>query len=303
MLSSLLLLLLDPFPSHHSSAAMHSKAPPSPSLNSQAGSVISFSMQPNELRLVPLERDKISEQLRDAENIRYAAYRAAAKLEILQSGLKLDNIRFGVVCNVFHHHGMTSGENDVVLDVSEANDIVSDIFFAASKGRVYHTPPMDVEALTAAALKYAFLIYDNQGTGGILVKSLKVFFVLLCNGRLRDKFLYLFRQFEDSSNSVSKKALVSMLNTVAHFAEFFGEAISFGLSLVEGSANQCFAHYNNTNSNDAAGLTEDTFTRWLLQEPQIMVWLPTHFRMVSAKGIRHGLRCNHCKLEDIIGMR
>ena len=55
------------------------------------------------------------------------------------------------------------------------------------------------------------------------MKSLKVFFVLLCNGRLRDKFLYLFRQFEDSSNSVSKKALLSMLKTVAHFAEFFGK--------------------------------------------------------------------------------
>ena len=71
--------------------------------------------------------------------------------------------RFGIVCNVFHHHGLTSGENDVVLDASEANDIVSDILFAASKGRVYHTPPMDVEALTAAALKYAFLIFDNKG--------------------------------------------------------------------------------------------------------------------------------------------
>ena len=147
---------------HHGHA--HSKkAPPSPSLNSQAGSVISFSMQPNEQRLVPLERDQISEQLRDAERIRYAAYRAAAKLEILQAGLKLDNIRFGIVCNIFHHHGLTAAENDVVLDASEASDIVSDIFFAASKGRGYHAPPMDVEALTSAALKYAFLIYDNKG--------------------------------------------------------------------------------------------------------------------------------------------
>ena len=65
--------------------------------------------------------------------------------------------RFGIVCNVFHHHGLTAAENDVVLDASEASDIVSDIFFAASKGRVYHTPPMDVEALTAAALKLSLI--------------------------------------------------------------------------------------------------------------------------------------------------
>ena len=111
-----------------------------------------------------------------------------------------------------------------------------------------------------------------------MVKSLKVFFVLLCNGRLRDKFLYLFRQFEDSSNAVSKKALVSMLITLAQFAEFFGEAISFGLNLVESSANQCFAQFNGRGGDASAGavtgvggLTEDVFTRWLLQEPQIMV--------------------------------
>ena len=82
-----------------------------------------------------------------------------------------------------------------------------------------------------------------------------------------------------------------------------GEAISFGLNLVEGSASQCFSHYSNCGVVSPTGLTEDVFTRWLLQEPQIMVWLPTHFRMVSAKGIRHGMRCSHCKMDDIIGMR
>ena len=87
-------------------------------------------------------------------------------------------------------------------------------------------------------------------------------------------------------------------------ALILGEAISFGLSLAEGSVNQCFAQFSGTSSTGPiSGLTEDVFTRWLLQEPQIMVWLPTHFRMVSARGIRHGLRCSHCKIEDITGMR
>ena len=43
--------------------------------------------------------------------------------------------------------------------------------------------------------------------------------------------------------------------------------------------------------------------RWLLREPQIVVWLPTHFRLISAKGVRHGSRCSNCRMDDIIGMR
>ena len=34
-----------------------------------------------------------------------------------------------------------------------------------------------------------------------------------------------------------------------------------------------------------------------------MVWLPTHFRLVMSRGIRHGIRCSSCRMEDIIGMR
>ncbi len=246
--------------------------------------------------------------------VRYAAYRTAVKLDILQTALKLDSIKFGVVCNVFHQHGLSGGgaeDMETVLDRAEAREVISDVFYASSKVRSYYSPPMDVEALTEAALKYATLIFDSKGTGGIPVRSLKVFFVLMCEGRLRDKFLYLFRHFSDHSNSVmSRTSLSSLLNAVVQLPEFFGEGVSFGSRLVDCSVTQCLNESSGDGSaptdqvsKDISGVSEDNFNRWLLKEPQIIVWLPTHFRLISSKGIRHGTRCSNCRMEDIIGMR
>ena len=59
------------------------------------------------------------------------------------------------------------------------------------------------------------LIFDSKGTGGIHVRSLKIFFVLMCEGRLRDKFLYLFRHFSDhSSNTLSRGGLTALLGAI-----------------------------------------------------------------------------------------
>ena len=59
------------------------------------------------------------------------------------------------------------------------------------------------------------LIFDSKSTGGIHVRSLKVFFVLMCEGRLRDKFLYLFRHFSDhSSNMLSRLGLTALLGAI-----------------------------------------------------------------------------------------
>ena len=46
------------------------KTPPSPSLNSMNASILSFSMQPQEHRLMPLEEDKLFQQLKDCDKIR-----------------------------------------------------------------------------------------------------------------------------------------------------------------------------------------------------------------------------------------
>ena len=69
---------------------------------------------------------------------------------------------------------------------------------------------MDVEALTSAALKFALMVSNNgqeddKSGGSILVKHLKVFFVVLSDGRLREKLMYLYRQFADANTTFMTK--------------------------------------------------------------------------------------------------
>ena len=280
-----------------------SKTPPSPtSLGSSAnGSLHSFSahLELHHHKLRPLEDDKIFQQLRNCDPMLYAAYRAAVKLDILQQALKIGTVKFGIVCNVFQHHGLH--DNDLVLSVNEASDLVSDIFFASSKVRSHYSPPSDVDALTDASIKFALRVSDGQ-EDMMLVKDLKTFFVLLSDGRLREKFVYLFRQFADggcNNTGVSRAGLAAMLVSIAKLAEFFGETQSFGRGLVDLSVLQCFRRFGS----DDGFLYEENFSKWLILEPQILVWLPTHLRLISSKGVRHGIKCISCKMEDIIGMR
>ncbi len=76
---------------------------------------------------------------------------------------------------------------------------------------------MDVDALTEAALRFAGLVYygddrekpedeqlQAQIPRGILFRQLMTFFVCLSEGRLRDKMLYLFRQFADAGGVMSR---------------------------------------------------------------------------------------------------
>ena len=60
---------------------------------------------------------------------------------MLQQGLRLGSVKFGVVCNVLHRHGLSAGGSgggsspEVALDGAEAAELLSDIFFATSKLR------------------------------------------------------------------------------------------------------------------------------------------------------------------------
>jgi len=85
--------------------------------------------------------------------------------------------------------------------------------------------------------------------------------------------------------------------------------------MIAAAASQCFEvgpedkDKLGTASNGTVGtagtqtLTEADLMRWLLREPQMIVWLPTFYRLLSAKAVRHGIRCANCKIKDINGMR
>jgi hypothetical protein len=69
--------------------------------------------------------------------------------------------------------------------------------------------------------------------------------------------------------------------------------------MVVAAAAQCFE----VAASEVQLLSEADLMKWLMQEPQVIVWLPTFYRLLSAKGVRHGIRCANCRAKDITGMR
>ncbi len=96
---------------------------------------------------------------------------------------------------------------------------------------------------------------------------------------------------------MNKKGLRCLLNELTRISDFLGEATSFGSHLVDSAVAQCLQVI------DQKLLDEDMFFKWIFKEPQIIVWLPTLYRLVSAKSIRHDVRCANCKSQVIIGLR
>lgn len=236
-------------------------------------------------------------QIKDCDAIRYAAYRTATKLDLLRSALRLDQVKLGAVTSAFHQHGFRSALTEERLNANKASDIVADIFFAAGKVRTYYSPTLDVSACAETALRAAFMVYGDNTIG---VSFLKVFFVILCEARLRDKLAYFYKDFATpESGMLTRRGVTSLLTQMTKLPEFLGESNSFGKSLVEPAVSQCF-YVSEARSQH---LDEDSFFKWLFKEPQVIVWLPTFYRLVAAKSIRHNVRCANCRSHVIIGMR
>ena len=86
------------------------------------------------------------------------------------------------------------------------------------------------------------------------------------------------------------------MTELTRISDFLGESNSFGSQYVDSTVAQCL-HVANQKL-----LNEDTFFKWFFKEPQIIVWLPTFYRMNVAKSVRHDVRCAHCRAQ-IVGLR
>ena len=153
----------------------------------------------------------------------------------------------------------------------------------------------------------------------ISAKALKVFCVLLCEGRLIDKFSYLCQEFSSGKAKnmkfLTRRSLSGLLRLFCKLSTFLGEAQQFGLYLVDAAVSQCFndRYHSSLNSSDSIeihknqtnefGITEEVFMTWVLKEPQVIVWIATFYRLASSQNIFHNIGCIGCKKPNIRGLR
>ena len=269
--------------------------------------------------LAPKKMDEVMKILASPaySNIKYSAYRTASKMDFLRSAICMNEVKLGAVTAVFNQHGYgqqhggpgpTLGSSfaclDVVIDRQKAADITADLFFSANKVRTYYMPALDVQACAETALQTAMTIYGVKSTSSVIpAKALKVFFVILSEGKLVDKLSYLFGDFANlRTKLLSRRSLSALLRLLCRFPEFLQESNNFGSFLVEAATAQCFEMVART-SNTKFALSEEQFKAWMYKEPQVAVWLATFYRLASSKAVRHGVSCVACKASDIVGLR
>ncbi len=112
--------------------------------------------------MVQKKRQPVAEllsSLKQFDLIRYAAYRTAAKLRLVQKATKLDAVRLGHVLNAVDRSGLRpSCERELLLSSTELRPLVRDAFDAAQKEALTQLSP---RTSSETVVELAVTAYDR----------------------------------------------------------------------------------------------------------------------------------------------
>ncbi|KAK3089530.1 hypothetical protein FSP39_004327 [Pinctada imbricata] len=236
----------------------------------------------------------LMENLTDFNNVRFAAYRTAMKLRMLQKKLRLDLLPMKVAIEAFDRHELR-GRNDNVMGVIEIINCVATMYEHISDN---HPDLVNVPLCVDLVLNWILNVYDIARSGKVRVLSFKVCLILLCNGHLDDKYKFLFRLIADTDGFSDQRKLGLLLHDCMQIPRQLGEIASFGGSNVEPSVRSCFEK-----AHGRPEIQVNHFLEWLKLEPQSLVWLPVLHRLAAAETAKHQAKCNICKEFPIVGFR
>ncbi|XP_035376330.1 dystrotelin isoform X2 [Electrophorus electricus] len=147
-----------------------------------------------------------------------------------------------------------------------------------------------------------FKLYDREETGFVLLRSVEAALVVLSGDSLTAKHGALFQLAASSSRglgledvSVSRAGLRVMLYDLSQVPAAVQESHVFGE--VETAVHSCF------NGVPSASVGEEHLVRWLQEEPRLLLWLSTLYRLSISKDVQHQVRCSACKGFPITGLR
>ncbi|KAK9497953.1 hypothetical protein O3M35_003848 [Rhynocoris fuscipes] len=245
---------------------------------------------------------EISDSIESCNSIRYAAYRTAAKLSILQKNLSLDKVGLNLIKNVFEQHRIFSTDLYFTFNNDDFEAILYDIFFAASK---MYDKEFDVDISVNLTKNLLISIYQPKNDDWqeesielMRVFEAKVGIVLLCNASLLAKYRYWFSELSDHNLRLSRKRLSLLLNAFLSFTHYLNEQKTFSHQLLEFTLDSCF-----NKSNSSLGINESDFLNWVLQEPQMLVWHSTFYRLSTSENVIHHVHCSVCGMHPIVGLR
>ncbi|XP_015610348.1 dystrophin [Cephus cinctus] len=238
---------------------------------------------------------QIMQSIEGCNAIRYASYRTAAKMQILHRELNMQYVRLELIAGVFERHRLSATENSVTLDSSEVEDVLSDIYFAASKEA---NTNINVDLATKLGVNYILKVFDRKREGKVLVFAMKLALTLISANRLQDKYGYLYQQLADHNACLSRAALHTLLTNICKVIDTLGESLAYGSHAIQSSVDSCFIE-----SQGGLGVSETQFATWLTHEPPLLAWMSTLNRMQAAEYVTHNIKCSTCKVTPVQGPR
>ncbi|XP_074104483.1 uncharacterized protein LOC141530976 isoform X1 [Cotesia typhae] len=237
--------------------------------------------------------DDVMKEIKECNGIRYPFYRTAAKVLILHRKLHMQYVPLQLVIGVFERHKLSITENSVILDETEVEDVIADIYFAARKEA---NVEFYINKITELAIACIFLTFNNKGKASVF--SVKVLLTLISCGSLHEKYEYFYQLLADHNACLSKAALHTLLTSICKVTELLGESVEYGSHLVQSTVDSCFVE-----SQGCLGVSKTELRLWLMQDPPLLSWISTFNRLKLAEHVVHHIKCSSCKVTPIRGPR
>ncbi|XP_005105113.1 dystrophin [Aplysia californica] len=240
--------------------------------------------------------DKVLKELDEYGDVKYAAYRTAMKLRILQTHLGLSWITIEGMKHVFPLSFVEEDDLTMTVNCGEASGLLYRLLEFSDK-RHQHTA--DYERATDLVLNFLLNLYDTNRSGKLVLRSMRNALTALCPSKLCDKYRYFFAGLRDGSGRISREKFLYFIDDLMQITDTIKESTAFGRNLTA-AVDSCFKLET---SSSPLTVSEDTFYSWLLKEPQTLVWLPTLHRVIATESIQHEVRCAACRSMPITGFR
>ncbi|CAF1134071.1 unnamed protein product [Adineta ricciae] len=238
--------------------------------------------------------DTIVKKLDTLSAIKFAAYRVACKLRVLQKYLKLTYVDYNVLVRAFNTHQIQFGVETKYISIDEARQVLTAAYQLIS---TYHFNALSVQDTVETLLTFLCEILDVKPNEDLDLNSFKIILFALSNAKLPEKYRCFFRQITSPNVIASQVKLTELLEILLKLPNYFDDVESFHTDSIPACVQSCLDH-----THDGI-IREDIFVNWMGREPQTLVWLPTLHRLMATESIRHEAQCNTCKAYPIVGMR